>query len=1270
MKLQNLIIIFIIIIIPIVLIFSLYLNLETKTIMLQTSYDEKLIEATKEAVEAFEINTTEWNSKYSSLANLKRQEIMSAINVFTSSMSNKLGISGTSNEEILSYVPAIVFTMYDGYYIYAPTYVPETITNEKGVQLFFYEDSGSEGAQITASATQNIGGTIVEGKPMYKGTEKTGTYNGEPITFTTEIVNAEKIYKHVLKTFVPYTTTYGNYVINYTLDNYIRIYGDIQSKEGYVLSEDESITKPDINSISEIKYNGKSIEPEILKEKIYVRDNPENDAVLKEYKYIYNSNNDKRYYGDDGIFFIVNDDCIKQVLPSENIVVGSTLAEYKKVLICPNSNNNNYLELYQLINGNDNAWYYKGSNNEYIKYEGFTDSIEKYEDCSAINYYIETLSFNSWLNENRTSININEIMGKKRETIIKDINNNLNLSISNYNANSKMDYKILELSDKDWDQALSNISMITFFQGAKIGLKTYNNYVVVTSTENNEYVSENSLYYLNSTDNYYHRYGCVMIQNEVVNESYRNTEFKSTSYRYKKDSEEKNGYYYKHNNQSEDNIQQCFDCIVNRNTLTSDNANTELYNKIHYTALARERYVQMSKISLIIDLDRTITVTFDANGGYCATPSKEVTFNSTYGTLPDATKHKDFAGWYTAREGGTEVKSATVVTASEDHTLYARGKIDVILDANEGEFEDGSDRKQLVGLIQGNPYGELETPKRDGYIFNGWEENIRGILLTNNHNYNYNYNVPNVDEFAQDLELGHVDKIILVAQWEPISYIIQYHGNGSTGGNTQSSTHMYNIAKNLTENGFIKQTIDESKTWNHTFYKWNTREDGTGTFYDDKQSVINLASTNGEVIHLYAIWDGHLDINWRINGVLVYSRTDDILLANLSGNNISEQYRRDFYTLVPYGTSWKIDGLKLQDREIPYSRDGVVGVGGYSINIPVNTIGIKVNNSEYGTVSEKLLYVLEDTTYTTNKNVLTLSDGRQITASIKEKEGYTTEFVGWSDTEGTIAPNTEITANFKRTEKTRYTIKYDANGGSGAPAAQTKIDGTDLTLSSKTPTRTGFIFKGWGTTKTATSASYQPGGKYKSNSNVTLYAIWQQVINVTSVTLNKTADQWIPLKNNNNAGTLSLNATVAPSNATNKTVTWSSSNTSVATVSNGTVTAKRAGLTTITATAGGKTASVRVYVYNAIFKNPNSYVSNYTMYNNSEFNVESGYFRFSVNAKVQVIISPTNSDKTKWKLENYNVISGTFTITKYEGKNGQYLNLRSTSSYVENYGAW
>lgn len=100
-------------------------------------------------------------------------------------------------------------------------------------------------------------------------------------------------------------------------------------------------------------------------------------------------------------------------------------------------------------------------------------------------------------------------------------------------------------------------------------------------------------------------------------------------------------------------------------------------------------------------------------------------------------------------------------------------------------------------------------------------------------------------------------------------------------------------------------------------------------------------------------------------------------------------------------------------------------------------------------------------------------------------------------------------------EPESFTVSYNANGGSGAPAAQTKILNTPLTLSSVRPTHADDVFRftltgngnggvtktsnatttttypflGWSTSVNG-SVEYQPGGTYTANQNVTLYAVW------------------------------------------------------------------------------------------------------------------------------------------------------------------------------------
>ena len=79
-----------------------------------------------------------------------------------------------------------------------------------------------------------------------------------------------------------------------------------------------------------------------------------------------------------------------------------------------------------------------------------------------------------------------------------------------------------------------------------------------------------------------------------------------------------------------------------------------------------------------------------------------------------------------------------------------------------------------------------------------------------------------------------------------------------------------------------------------------------------------------------------------------------------------------------------------------------------------------------------------------------------------------------------------------------FTLNYDANGGTGAPASQTYKATSQyerphtFTISSQVPTRDGHTFLGWSTDSKATAATYQPSGSINVTSTTTLYAVWQE----------------------------------------------------------------------------------------------------------------------------------------------------------------------------------
>lgn len=86
-----------------------------------------------------------------------------------------------------------------------------------------------------------------------------------------------------------------------------------------------------------------------------------------------------------------------------------------------------------------------------------------------------------------------------------------------------------------------------------------------------------------------------------------------------------------------------------------------------------------------------------------------------------------------------------------------------------------------------------------------------------------------------------------------------------------------------------------------------------------------------------------------------------------------------------------------------------------------------------------------------------------------------------------------------------YTLTYDANGGSYAPAAQTcylSIVSNDCRVTSSEPSRSGYQFLGWSESPIASEASYTAGSIVNITGNKTLYAVWRSRNETITVTLN------------------------------------------------------------------------------------------------------------------------------------------------------------------------
>ena len=123
----------------------------------------------------------------------------------------------------------------------------------------------------------------------------------------------------------------------------------------------------------------------------------------------------------------------------------------------------------------------------------------------------------------------------------------------------------------------------------------------------------------------------------------------------------------------------------------------------------------------LINTGDEVTITFDPNGGTlnAGDETKAVQHNGTYGEMPTPIRSGyHFDGWYTEKDGGSKVDANTSVTTKEAHMLYAHwseAKFNITLDPNGGTLANTT-----YEVTYNSPYGELPTPNRAGYDFDGW----------------------------------------------------------------------------------------------------------------------------------------------------------------------------------------------------------------------------------------------------------------------------------------------------------------------------------------------------------------------------------------------------------------------------------------------------------------------------------------------------------------------------------------------------------------------
>lgn len=238
------------------------------------------------------------------------------------------------------------------------------------------------------------------------------------------------------------------------------------------------------------------------------------------------------------------------------------------------------------------------------------------------------------------------------------------------------------------------------------------------------------------------------------------------------------------------------------------------------------------------------SVSFNANGGVGSMDDQSFLYDHAKALSKNSFTKTGytFQGWSTEPSGVVAYEDAQTVlnltsTDGGKVTLYAVWEEDpdlrIAYVAHDPSKASVSNAQDELAPATGNAKGSTATPKK-GYKFKAWKT-AKGDVVSSSATF--------MPKRGSD-GLWHAETYFAYA--DPIDYKIAYNGNGASGEMAKTNA-TYDEPVALTKNAF------KHEGWR--FLGWNTEPDGSGTSYANKQSVVNLTSSDGAEVTLYAQWE-------------------------------------------------------------------------------------------------------------------------------------------------------------------------------------------------------------------------------------------------------------------------------------------------------------------------------------------------------------------------------------------------------------------------------